>query len=333
MSPIALVILVVVLAIVFDYANGFHDAANSIATVVATRVLTPLQAVSLAAVANFLAAYLLGTGVASTIGKGFVDLKIVTPYVVLAGVVGAIVWNFLTWYWRLPISSSHALIGGYAGAAFAKGGLHALVVGRWPLTLAFIVIAPIIGLVLGYFLMLAVYWTFRGFSPARIDRWFRHSQIASAALLSCAHGTNDAQKSMGIITAALVAAGVERSFQVPHWVMFSCAAAMGLGTLSGGWRVVHTMGTRLTRLKPRSGFSAETGAAISILIATWLGLPVSTTHVVAGSIAGVGSIQRVRAVRWHVASDIVLAWILTIPAAALVSAAVFSFVRLLDPAA
>lgn len=333
MSPIALVILVVVLAIVFDYANGFHDAANSIATVVATRVLTPLQAVSLAAVANFLAAYLLGTGVASTIGQGFVDLHIITPYVILAGVIGAIVWNFLTWYWRLPISSSHALIGGYAGAAFAKGGLHALVVGRWPLTLAFIVIAPVIGLVLGYLLMLAVYWTFRSFSPARIDRWFRHSQIASAALLSCAHGTNDAQKSMGIITAALVAAGVERSFQVPHWVMLSCAAAMGLGTLSGGWRVVHTMGTRLTRLKPRSGFSAETGAAISILIATWLGLPVSTTHVVAGSIAGVGSIQRVRAVRWHVASDIVLAWILTIPAAALVSAAVFSFLRLFDPAA
>jgi len=331
MSPLTLVVLVVLLALVFDYANGFHDAANSIATVVATRVLTPLQAVALAAVCNFIAAFFLGTGVAATIGRGFVNTSIVTPYVILAGVIGAIIWNFLTWYVKLPISSSHALIGGYAGAAVAKKGIHGLVVGRWPSTLAFIIIAPVIGLVLGYTLMLIVYWVFRRFSPTRIDRWFRHLQIASAALLSCAHGTNDAQKSMGIITAVLVAGGIESSFHVPDWVILACAAAMGMGTLSGGWRVVHTMGTRLTRLKPRSGFSAEGGAAVSILIATWLGLPVSTTHVVAGAIAGVGSIQRVRAVRWNVATDIVTAWVLTIPAAALVSAITFFLIRIFEP--
>jgi inorganic phosphate transporter, PiT family len=239
----------------------------------------------------------------------------------------------VTWYLKLPISSSHALIGGYAGAAVAKAGVHGLVLGRWPSTLAFIVLAPLMGLVFGYLLMLGVYWTFRGFSPTRIDRWFRHMQIASAALLSCAHGTNDAQKSMGIITAALVAGGIESTFRVPHWVILACATAMGLGTLSGGWRVVYTMGTRLTRLKPRSGFSAECGAASSILIATCLGLPVSTTHVVTGAIAGVGSIQRVRAVRWNVASDIVIAWILTIPGAAFVSAFAFYAIRLVKATA
>src|SRR5581483_5123591 len=220
------------------YVNGFHDAANSIATVVATRVLTPLQAVALAAFFNSVAAFFLGTGVAATIGLGFVNTTIVTPYVVLAGVSGAIIWNLLTWYLKLPISSSHALIGGYAGAAVAKKGIHGLVLGRWPSTLAFIVIAPVIGLVLGYALMLMVYWLFRSFSPARIDRWFRHLQVAFAALLSCAHGTNDAQKSMGIITAVLVAGGIEPTFHVPRWVILACAAAMGLGTLSGGWRVV-----------------------------------------------------------------------------------------------
>ena len=330
--PITVLIACVVLtAILFDYVNGFHDAANSIATVVATRVLTPLKAVSMAAFFNFVAALLLGTGVASTIGRGFVNTEIVTPYVILAGLSGAIIWNFLTWYLKLPISSSHALIGGYAGAAVAKRGLDGLVLGRWPSTLAFIVIGPMIGLILGYGLMLCVYWVFKSFSPARIDRWFRHLQIASAALLSCAHGSNDAQKSMGIITAVLVAGRVQSGFRVPFWVILACATAMGLGTLSGGWRVVHTMGTRLTRLKPRSGFSAETGAAVSILVATYLGLPVSTTHVVTGAIAGVGSIQRVRAVRWNVASDIVTAWILTIPAAAIVAALAFFVIRFFHP--
>lgn len=331
MSTLGLVVIIVVIALTFDFVNGFHDAANSVATVVATRVLTPSQAVVLAAMFNFLAAYFLGTKVASTIGKGFVNTDIVTPYVILAGLLGAILWNLLTWYWKLPISSSHALIGGYAGAALAKGGMHGLVVGKWPSTLAFIVLAPVIGLLLGYLLMILVYWAFQGFSPARLDRWFRHLQILSSSLLSCAHGTNDAQKTMGIITAVLVAAGLEKSFHVPDWVILACAAAMGLGTLSGGWRVVHTMGMRLTRLKPRSGFCAETGAAISIFLATHWGLPVSTTHVVAGAIAGVGSIQRVRAVRWNVATDIVVAWILTIPAAAVVAAIAFFLIHAFEP--
>jgi PiT family inorganic phosphate transporter len=225
------------------------------------------------------------------------------------------------------------LIGGYAGAALGKAGENGLVVGKWPTTLAFIVLAPIIGLLLGYGLMVSVYWIFHHFSPSRMDRWFRHLQIFSAALLSCAHGTNDAQKSMGIITAVLVAGNYQKDFHVPSWVIASCALAMGLGTLSGGWRIVHTMGTRLTRLKPRSGFCAEAGAAISILVATWLGLPVSTTHVVTGAIAGVGSIQRVRAVRWSVASTIMIAWVLTIPAAAVVSALAFYIIHALNPQA
>jgi len=333
MAPFGLIVFIVLVALSFDFVNGFHDAANSLATVVATRVLTPVQAVVLAAFFNFIAAFFLGTGVAATIGRGFVNTQIVTPYVILAGLIGAIVWNLLTWYLKLPVSSSHALIGGYAGAALAKAGAGGLVIGKWPSTLAFIVIAPLIGLALGYTLMLIVYWVFHAFSPTRMDQWFRHLQIVSASLLSCAHGTNDAQKSMGIITAVLFAAGFEKSFRVPDWVILACAAAMGFGTLSGGWRVVHTMGTRLTRLKPRSGFCAETGAAASILFATWLGLPVSTTHVVTGAIAGVGSIQRVRAVRWNVATSIVYAWILTIPAAALVSAMVFLVIRVLEPRA
>ncbi|MCU1292526.1 MAG: pitA [Bryobacterales bacterium] len=323
MSTLDLVILIVSIAFLFDFVNGFHDAANSVATVVATRVLTPTQAVCMASAFNFLAAYFLGTGVASTIGKGFVNTAIVTPYVLLAALIGAVLWNVLTWYLALPISSSHALIGGYAGAAIAKAGIKGIIVGKWPSTLEFIVLAPVIGLMLGYLLMMAVYWIFRSFTPTRIDRFFRHAQIASASLLSCAHGTNDAQKTMGIVTAVLVSAGFRRTFDVPKWVILLSASAMGLGTLSGGWRVVRTLGTRLTRLKPRSGFCAETGAAISILFATWLGLPVSTTHAVAGSIAGVGSIQRVRAVRWNIAGDIVLAWVLTIPATALVAGTVF----------
>lgn len=333
MSGIHLVEAITCIALAFDFVNGFHDAANSVATVVATRVLTPVRAVAMAAVFNFVAAYFLGTGVAATVGEGFVDIRIVTPYVLLAGLLGAIIWNVMTWYLGLPISSSHALIGGYAGAALAKAGLHGLIVGKWPSTIAFIVLAPVIGLILGYLLMVAVYWIFQRYSPSRLDRFFRHAQILSAALLSCAHGTNDAQKTMGIITAVLVAGGFQRGFHVPGWVILASACAMGLGTLSGGWRVVRTMGMRLTRLRPRSGFCAETGAGISILFATWLRLPVSTTHVVAGAIAGVGSIQRVRAVRWSLAGDIVTAWLMTIPAAALVSAAAFVIIRIFVPAA
>src|SRR5437763_5732767 len=319
MSVLGLVIVIVCVALLFDFVNGFHDAANSVATVVATRVMKPGQAVALAAVFNFLAAFFLGTGVAATIGKGFVNTSIVTPYVLLAALVGAVLWNVLTWFMGLPISSSHALIGGYAGAAIAKAGLHGLIVGKWPSTLLFIVLAPLIGLTIGYLMMVAVYWMFRHYTPARMDRFFRHAQIASASLLSCAHGTNDAQKTMGLITAVLVSAGFQHDFRVPDWVIFSSAAAMGLGTLSGGWRVVRTLGTRLTRLKPRSGFCAETGAAISVLLSTYLGTPVSTTHAIAGAIAGVGSIQRMKAVRWGIATNIVWAWVLTIPAAAIIA--------------
>jgi PiT family inorganic phosphate transporter len=320
MSGLGLVILIIIVAVLFDFVNGFHDAANSIATIVATRVLSPGQAVSMAAICNFLAAGLFGTSVAATVGRGFVNTDIVTPYVLLAGLSGAIVWNILTWFFGLPISSSHALIGGYAGAAFAKAGIHGLILGRWPSTVAFIVLAPALGLAFGFALMILVYRVFHRWTPARMDRYFRHAQLLSAALLSSAHGTNDAQKTMGIITAVLVSGHIQSKFSVPYWVIMLSASAMGLGTLSGGWRVVRTMGTRLTRLKPRSGFAAETGAALSILLATHLGLPVSTTHVVAGSIAGVGSIQRVRAVRWSMAANIVLAWVLTIPAAAMVAA-------------
>jgi PiT family inorganic phosphate transporter len=331
MNSFELVVFIIVVALIFDYINGFHDAANSIATVVSTRVLTPGVAVVWAAVFNFLAAYLLGTGVASTIGKGFVNVELVTPAVIFAGLAGAILWDLLTWYLGLPTSSSHALIGGYAGAAFAKAGAAGLVSGKWGVTVAFIVLSPLIGMVAAYLLMVAVYWGFRRFSPSRMDRHFRRYQLVSAALFSCAHGTNDAQKTMGIITAVLVAGGLQKDFHVPSWVIAASSGAIGLGTMSGGWRIVRTMGTRLTRLQPRSGFCAETGAAVSILFATYLGLPVSSTHAIAGAIAGVGSIQRTRAVRWHVAQGIVTAWILTIPAAAIVSAMVFDAIRFFAP--
>jgi inorganic phosphate transporter, PiT family len=329
MSTFELVLLIICIALVFDFVNGFHDSANSVATVVATRVLTPVKAVWMAATFNFLAAFFLGTGVAATIGKGFVNAEVVTLDVLAAALIGAVLWNILTWYAGIPISSSHSLIGGYAGAALAKAGVHGLILGKWPSTLAFIVLAPLIGLVLGFSLMILIYWVFRRRTPAQMDRYFRHAQIGSAALLSCAHGTNDAQKTMGIITAVLVAGGFQDTFRVPDWVILASATAMGLGTLSGGWRVVRTLGTRLTRLKPRSGFCAETGSAIAILLATWLGLPVSTTHAVTGAVAGVGSIQRVRAVRWNVAGNIVVAWVVTIPAAACVSGAIFYLIKAL----
>jgi inorganic phosphate transporter, PiT family len=331
MNSFDLVVFIIFVALIFDYINGFHDAANSIATVVSTRVLTPGVAVVWAAVFNFLAAYLLGTGVAATVGSGFVNVQIVTPWVLLAGLAGAILWDIFTWFLALPTSSSHALIGGYAGAAFAKAGFSGLIAGKWGITLAFIVLSPLIGLAAAYLLSVAVYWGFRKFTPARMDRHFRRYQLVSAAFFSCAHGTNDAQKTMGIITAVLVAGGLQKDFHVPSWVIAASSAAIGLGTMSGGWRIVRTMGTRLTRLQPRSGFCAETGAAVSILFATWLGLPVSSTHAIAGAIVGVGSIQRTRAVRWQVAGGIVTAWILTIPAAAVVSALVYIVIRLCVP--
>ena len=328
MSTLSFAIFIIGVALIFDFINGFHDAANSVATVVATRVLTPFQAVVWSAFFNFVSAFTFGTGVAGTVGKGFVAVELVTPQVLLAGLVGGIVWDLITWWFGLPTSSSHALIGGYAGAAMANAGyrfgtaraFEGLVVGQWPTTLAFIVVAPVLGLILAYILMIAVHWIFRNSSPNRMDSYFRKLQLLSAGLYSFAHGTNDAQKTMGIITSVLVSAGLQKTFHVPVWVVLSAHAAIALGTLSGGWRIVHTMGSRLTRLKPRGGFCAETAAASSILFATFLKQPVSTTHVIAGSIAGVGSIQRFKAVRWAIARRIVWAWLMTIPAAASIAA-------------
>jgi PiT family inorganic phosphate transporter len=320
-----LVAIIVLVALAFDFINGFHDAANSIATVVATRVLTPLQAVLWAAAFNFLAVFVVGTGVAATVGKGMIDLQYVTPYVILGGLIGAISWDLFTWWFGLPTSSSHALIGGYAGAAMAHvthlRGLDrcfdVLIGSAWIQTVVFIFLAPVIGMALAYGMMIAVYWLFRKASPSKMDKYFRRLQLASSALLSFSHGGNDAQKTAGIITGVLVASGVLKTFTMPPWVVFSAYGAIALGTLSGGWRIVHTMGSRLTRLKPRSGFCAETAAAISILFATeYAHMPVSTTHVTAGAIAGVGSVQRVKAVRWGLAGNILWAWVLTIPAAA-----------------
>jgi PiT family inorganic phosphate transporter len=330
MSVLTLAALIILVALLFDYINGFHDAANSIATIVATRVLTPFQAVLWAAFFNFVAAFLFGTAVAKTVGKGFVDLSLVTPYVIMAGLMGAIVWDLITWWLGLPTSSSHALIGGYAGAAIARVGmlrgvghsLEALNVsstGQWPFTLKMIIGAPLIGMVSAYTLMVLVYWSFRHSTPSRMDKYFRKFQLVSAAAFSLAHGSNDAQKTMGIVTGVLVTSGYLKTFDVPIWVILAAHSAIALGTLSGGWRIVRTMGGRLTRLKPRSGFCAETGAALAVLLSTYMGTPVSTTHAIAGAIAGVGSIQRMKAVRWGIATNIVWAWVLTIPAAATIA--------------
>jgi PiT family inorganic phosphate transporter len=341
MPVLELAILIIAIALVFDFINGFHDAANSIATVVATRVLTPFHAVCWAAFFNFVAAFAFGTGVASTVGKGFVNLDLVTPYVILAGLIGAIAWDLMTWWLGLPTSSSHALIGGYAGAAMARvahlrgfaHSLDALIIGKWPKTLLFIVLAPLIGLISAYVLMTAVYWVFRHSSPSKMDSYFRKLQLVSAAMFSYSHGTNDAQKTMGIIAGVLFTSGYLKTFHIPIWVIFAAHAAIGLGTLSGGWRIVRTMGARLTRLKPRSGFCAESGAAFSILFATHLDLPVSTTHAIAGAIAGVGTIHRFKAVRWGIAANIIRAWMLTIPASAAIAWLSFLVVRMLVPQA
>ena len=319
MSTLQLAVTIIGIALVFDYINGFHDAANSIATIVATRVLTPLQAVAWAAFFNFVAAFLFGTAVARTVGRGFVNLDILTPFVILAGLAGAIAWDLITWWLALPTSSSHALIGGYAGAAVARAGFGGLIVGQWPLTVLFIFVAPMIGLVSAYALMVAVQWIFRRSSPSKMDRYFRRFQLLSAAAFSLSHGSNDAQKTAGVIAGVLFASHYTSTFRIPFWVLMMAHAAIALGTLSGGWRIVRTMGGRLTRLKPRSGFCAETSAASAVLLATHLGLPVSTTHAIAGAIAGVGSINRMKAVRWGLATDIVWAWVLTIPAAAIIA--------------
>jgi PiT family inorganic phosphate transporter len=314
------VVFLIVVALIFDYINGFHDAANSIATVVSTRVLTPGKAVIWAAFFNFIAAFTFGTAVAKTVGSGLVDINIITFAVIFAGLMGAIIWDLITWYYGLPTSSSHALIGGYAGAAIAKAGWGAIIPAGWTKTLIFIVLAPMIGLTLGFLLMVLILWVFRGTSPGRVDGWFRRLQLVSAAAYSLGHGGNDAQKTMGIIAGVLFAGGYISEFRIDMWVVLSAHAAIALGTLSGGWRIIHTMGSKITKLQPVGGFAAETAGAISLFTATNLGVPVSTTHTITGAIIGVGSIRRLSAVRWGVAGKIVWAWILTIPASAAIAA-------------
>lgn len=311
---------IILMALVFDFLNGFHDAANSIATVVSTRVMSPKAAVLWAAFFNFVALFVFGLGVAKTLGKGMIDLQLVTQDVVLAGLVGAIFWNLITWYYGIPVSSSHALIGGYAGAAVARGGWGAIIASGWTKTLLFIVLSPIIGAVLGFALMAGVTWTFRKWRPYRLDTLFRRLQLLSAAFFSLNHGGNDAQKTMGIIAGLLVASGYQKEFYVPYWVAFAAHAAIGLGTMFGGWRIVKTMGSKITKLQPLGGFCAETSGALSIGLATFAGIPVSTTHTIAGAIMGVGATKRLSAVKWGVAGRIVWAWILTIPASAGVAA-------------
>lgn len=325
----AVIIVAIVIALLFDYINGFHDAANSIATVVSTRVLTPGQAVIWAAFFNFVAAFGFGTGVAKTIGSGMIDITVVTTYVVLAALLGAILWDLLTWWLGLPTSSSHALIGAYAGAAVAKSGhFNVIILSGWTKTILFIVLSPLIGLILGFFIMLLVTWIFKDKSPRNVDRWFRRGQLLSAAAYSLGHGTNDAQKTMGIITALLIANKyLPQDASVPMWVILAAHTAIGLGTLSGGWRIVKTMGMRITELKPIGGFAAETASAITLFTATAAGIPVSTTHTVTGAIVGVGSLRRLSAVRWGVATRIIWAWVLTIPASALLAALAYSCFR------
>jgi PiT family inorganic phosphate transporter len=327
---LTLLVFIILVALVFDFINGFHDAANSIATVVSTRVLTPLQAVVWAAFFNFVAAFGFGVHVATTVGKGVVDARVVDQWVILSGLVGAIVWDIITWYWGLPTSSSHALIGGFAGAAVVKSGFGSLVVGGLVKIGVFMILAPILGLVIGFAMMLLTLWTFKSATPGRVDRIFRRGQLLSAAAYSLGHGTNDAQKTMGIIAVLLFTTGhLGPEFYVPVWVILSAHAAIALGTLAGGWRIVKTMGMRITKLRPFSGFCAETAGAITLIGTAVGGIPVSTTHTITGAIMGVGAIQRFSAVRWGVGGRIVWAWILTIPASALVAGAAWLLIRLL----
>ena len=316
------VVIVVVVALVFDFVNGFHDAANSIATVVSTRVLSPRNAVIWAAFFNFIAFLVFSTHVANTIGTGVVDPKVIDSTVVFAALFGAIAWDLITWWFGIPSSSSHALIGGLAGAAIAKSGVGVLDAAGLTKIGISIVLSPLFGLMLGFGLMVAVFWIFHRSTPSRVDGWFRRGQLLSAALYSLGHGGNDAQKTMGIIAVLLYANGyLGEQFHVPLWVVLACHAAMGLGTLSGGWRIVRTMGLRITKLKPVGGFCAETGGAITLFLATSLGVPVSTTHTITGAIVGVGSVTSASAVRWGVAGRIVWAWVLTIPCSAAIAAA------------
>jgi inorganic phosphate transporter, PiT family len=318
-----LLVIVITLTLLFEFSNGWHDAANSIATVVSTRVLTPLRAVAWAAFWNFIAAFVFGTAVASTIGKGMIHIEMVTQQVLLAGLLGAISWNLITLTLGLPTSSSHALIGGYGGAAVAHAGYKALIVSGWIKPVIFIFLSPVVGMVLAIILTTIASWIVQGQRPRKVDRVFRSLQLLSAALFSLGHGTNDSQKGMGIITAALVAGGLLKSFAVPYWVIICCHLAMGGGTMAGGWRIIKTMGQRITKLTPFGGFAAETAGGLTLVMNAVFGIPVSTTHTITGAIVGVGASRRLTAVRWGVTRRIVWAWILTIPGAALIGAGVF----------
>ncbi len=344
-TGLLLLLITVVTALVFDFLNGFHDAANSIATVVSTRVLSPKLAVAWAAFFNFVAAFVLGTAVAHTIGKGMIRLEDVTQYVVIAALVGAIVWDLLTWWWGLPTSSSHALIGGYAGAAMARAGLnngwataHTVIITQgWKSTLIFIVVAPVMGLILALIFSIAGYWLLRNKTPQGVDKWFRKLQLLSAAAYSLGHGGNDAQKTMGIVAGALYTAGFMTKAEMNtnwghyhYWIILAANGAIAAGTYFGGWRIVHTMGSKITKLKPFGGFCAESAGALTLFGTALAGIPVSTTHTITGAIVGVGAVHRLSAVRWGVARRIVWAWILTIPASAVVAGVVFWAIRLFN---
>jgi len=323
MTSFSLLLVVIFLTLAFEFSNGWHDAANSIATVVSTRVLTPLRAVAWAAFWNFIAAFVFGTAVAATIGKGMIHIELINQQVLLAGLLGAITWNLITLVLGLPTSSSHALIGGYGGAAVAYAGFKALILSGWVKPVMFLFLSPIIGMILAIILTIITSWIVRRMRPQKVDRWFRRLQLLSAALFSLGHGTNDSQKGMGIITTALVAGGLLKSFSVPYWVIICCHLAMAGGTMAGGWRIIKTMGQRITKLTPFGGFAAETAGGLTLVMNAVFGIPVSTTHTITGAIVGVGATRRLSAVRWGVTRRIVWAWVLTIPGAALIGAGLF----------
>ncbi|HEY6264795.1 MAG TPA: inorganic phosphate transporter [Candidatus Acidoferrum sp.] len=323
MNSFSLLLIVIGLTLAFEFSNGWHDAANSIATVVSTRVLTPFRAVAWAAFWNFVAAFVFGTAVAKTIGKGMVHIEMVDEKVLLAGLLGAITWNTLTLILGLPTSSSHALMGGYGGAAIARSGFKALILSGWTKPVLFIFLSPVIGFFVALAVTIITSWIVRRQRPLKVDRWFRRLQLISAAAYSLGHGTNDAQKGMGIITTALVAGGLMKTYDVPYWVIVCCHLAMGGGTMAGGWRIIKTMGQRITKLTPFGGFSAEAAGALTLMGTAHFGIPVSTTHTITGAIVGVGASRRLSAVRWGVTRRIVFAWVLTIPGAALLGAILF----------
>jgi len=324
-SRFVLVLITIFLTLAFEFSNGWHDAANSIATVVSTRVLTPFRAVLWAAFWNFIAAFIFGTAVAATIGKGMVHIELVNEKVLLAGLLGAIIWNLITLTLGLPTSSSHALMGGYGGAAVAHAGFKTLILHGWTKPVLFIFLSPLIGMVVAILVTVITTWIVKDQRPRKVDRWFRRLQLISAAGYSLGHGTNDAQKGMGIITAALVAGGLMKDYVVPYWVIICCHLAMAGGTMAGGWRIIKTMGQRITKLTPFGGFAAETAGALTLFTTARFGIPVSTTHTITGAIVGVGAAHRLTAVRWGVTRHIVGAWLLTIPGAALLGAGIYHF--------